>query len=33
MECVSEPELHSARDAVAYLESLRRTLLASRSAT
>ena len=27
MECVSEPELHSARDAVAYLESLRRTLL------
>ncbi|HEY1882726.1 MAG TPA: Asp-tRNA(Asn)/Glu-tRNA(Gln) amidotransferase subunit GatB [Candidatus Cybelea sp.] len=28
MECVSEPELHSARDAVAYLESLRRTLLA-----
>ncbi len=28
MECVSEPELHSARDAVAYLESLRWTLLA-----
>jgi aspartyl-tRNA(Asn)/glutamyl-tRNA(Gln) amidotransferase subunit B len=28
MECVSEPELHSAVDAVAYLESLRRTLLA-----
>jgi len=28
MECVSEPELHSARDAVAYLESLRLTLLA-----
>jgi aspartyl-tRNA(Asn)/glutamyl-tRNA(Gln) amidotransferase subunit B len=28
MECVSEPELHSAREAVAYLESLRRTLLA-----
>ncbi len=27
MECVSEPELHSAADAVAYLESLRRTLL------
>ncbi len=29
MECVSEPELHSAQDAVAYLESLRRTLLAA----
>lgn len=28
MECVSEPELHSAADAIAYLESLRRTLLA-----
>ena len=28
MECVSEPELHSATEAVAYLESLRRTLLA-----
>ena len=28
MECVSEPELHSATDAIAYLESLRRTLLA-----
>jgi aspartyl-tRNA(Asn)/glutamyl-tRNA(Gln) amidotransferase subunit B len=28
MECVSEPELGNARDAVAYLESLRRTLLA-----
>jgi aspartyl-tRNA(Asn)/glutamyl-tRNA(Gln) amidotransferase subunit B len=28
MECVSEPQLHSAREAVAYLESLRRTLLA-----
>ena len=28
MECVSEPEIHSADDAVAYLESLRRTLLA-----
>jgi aspartyl-tRNA(Asn)/glutamyl-tRNA(Gln) amidotransferase subunit B len=27
MECVSEPELHSADEAVAYLESLRRTLL------
>jgi aspartyl-tRNA(Asn)/glutamyl-tRNA(Gln) amidotransferase subunit B len=27
MECVSEPELHSAQEAVAYLESLRRTLL------
>jgi aspartyl-tRNA(Asn)/glutamyl-tRNA(Gln) amidotransferase subunit B len=27
MECVSEPELHSAQDAVAYLESLRLTLL------
>src|SRR5215469_18699981 len=27
MECVSEPELHSAREAVAYLESLRLTLL------
>ncbi|MGA9946247.1 MAG: Asp-tRNA(Asn)/Glu-tRNA(Gln) amidotransferase subunit GatB [Candidatus Cybelea sp.] len=28
MECVSEPELHSATEAIAYLESLRRTLLA-----
>jgi aspartyl-tRNA(Asn)/glutamyl-tRNA(Gln) amidotransferase subunit B len=28
MECVSEPELRSAQEAVAYLESLRRTLLA-----
>jgi aspartyl-tRNA(Asn)/glutamyl-tRNA(Gln) amidotransferase subunit B len=28
MECVSEPELHSAAEAVAYLSSLRRTLLA-----
>ncbi|MGC1380028.1 MAG: Asp-tRNA(Asn)/Glu-tRNA(Gln) amidotransferase subunit GatB [Candidatus Baltobacteraceae bacterium] len=28
MECVSEPELSSAQDATAYLESLRRTLLA-----
>jgi aspartyl-tRNA(Asn)/glutamyl-tRNA(Gln) amidotransferase subunit B len=28
MECVSEPELHSAVEAIAYLESLRRTLLA-----
>jgi aspartyl-tRNA(Asn)/glutamyl-tRNA(Gln) amidotransferase subunit B len=28
MECVSEPELHGAADAIAYLESLRRTLLA-----
>jgi aspartyl-tRNA(Asn)/glutamyl-tRNA(Gln) amidotransferase subunit B len=27
MECVSEPELHSADEAVGYLESLRRTLL------
>ncbi len=27
MECVSEPELHSAVDAVAYLEALRLTLL------
>jgi aspartyl-tRNA(Asn)/glutamyl-tRNA(Gln) amidotransferase subunit B len=27
MECVSEPEIHSAEDAVAYLEALRRTLL------
>ncbi len=27
MECVSEPELHSAQEAVAYLESVRRTLL------
>lgn len=26
MECVSEPELHSADEAVAYLEALRRTL-------
>jgi aspartyl-tRNA(Asn)/glutamyl-tRNA(Gln) amidotransferase subunit B len=28
MECVSEPELHSAQEATAYLESVRRTLLA-----
>jgi len=28
MECVSQPELHSAQEAIAYLESLRRTLLA-----
>jgi aspartyl-tRNA(Asn)/glutamyl-tRNA(Gln) amidotransferase subunit B len=28
MECVSEPELHTAQDAIGYLESLRRTLLA-----
>ena len=28
MECVSEPELHSAQEAVGYLASLRRTLLA-----
>lgn len=28
MECVSEPEIHSAQDAVAFLESFRRTLLA-----
>ncbi len=28
MECVSEPELHSADEAIAYLEALRRTLLA-----
>ncbi len=28
MECVSEPELHSPQEAVSYLESLRRTLLA-----
>ena len=28
MECVSEPELHSAAEAIGYLESLRRTLLA-----
>jgi aspartyl-tRNA(Asn)/glutamyl-tRNA(Gln) amidotransferase subunit B len=28
MECVSEPELHSAQEAIGYLESLRRTLLA-----
>ncbi len=28
MECVSEPDLHSAQEATAYLESLRRTLLA-----
>jgi aspartyl-tRNA(Asn)/glutamyl-tRNA(Gln) amidotransferase subunit B len=28
MECVSEPELHSAEEAIGYLESLRRTLLA-----
>ncbi|MBV8490118.1 MAG: Asp-tRNA(Asn)/Glu-tRNA(Gln) amidotransferase subunit GatB [Candidatus Eremiobacteraeota bacterium] len=27
MECVSEPEIHTADDAVAYLEALRRTLL------
>jgi aspartyl-tRNA(Asn)/glutamyl-tRNA(Gln) amidotransferase subunit B len=27
MECVSEPELHSPEEAVAFLESLRRTLL------
>jgi aspartyl-tRNA(Asn)/glutamyl-tRNA(Gln) amidotransferase subunit B len=27
MECVSEPEIHSADDAVAFLEALRRTLL------
>ena len=27
MECVSEPEIHSAEDAVGYLEALRRTLL------
>jgi aspartyl-tRNA(Asn)/glutamyl-tRNA(Gln) amidotransferase subunit B len=27
MECVSEPEIHTAEAAVAYLESLRRTLL------
>jgi aspartyl-tRNA(Asn)/glutamyl-tRNA(Gln) amidotransferase subunit B len=27
MECVSEPELHSATDAVAFLASLRRTLM------
>ncbi|HTU71507.1 MAG TPA: Asp-tRNA(Asn)/Glu-tRNA(Gln) amidotransferase subunit GatB [Candidatus Baltobacteraceae bacterium] len=27
MECVSEPELHSAAEAVGYLEALRRTLL------
>ncbi len=27
MECVSEPELRSAQDATAYLESLRRTML------
>jgi aspartyl-tRNA(Asn)/glutamyl-tRNA(Gln) amidotransferase subunit B len=27
MECVSEPEIHSADDAVAYLEALRRTLM------
>ncbi len=27
MECVSEPEIHSAQDAVAYLEALRRVLL------
>jgi aspartyl-tRNA(Asn)/glutamyl-tRNA(Gln) amidotransferase subunit B len=27
MECVSEPELHSAQEAVGYLEALRRTLL------
>lgn len=28
MECVSEPDLRSAQEAIAYLESLRRTLLA-----
>ena len=28
MECVSEPELHTAAEAIGYLESLRRTLLA-----
>ncbi|HEY1977300.1 MAG TPA: Asp-tRNA(Asn)/Glu-tRNA(Gln) amidotransferase subunit GatB [Candidatus Baltobacteraceae bacterium] len=28
MECVSEPEIYGAQDAVAYLEALRRTLLA-----
>ena len=28
MECVSEPEIHSAEEAVGYLEALRRTLLA-----
>jgi aspartyl-tRNA(Asn)/glutamyl-tRNA(Gln) amidotransferase subunit B len=28
MECVSEPELHNAQEAIGYLESLRRTLLA-----
>jgi aspartyl-tRNA(Asn)/glutamyl-tRNA(Gln) amidotransferase subunit B len=28
MECVSEPELHTAQEAIGYLESLRRTLLA-----
>jgi aspartyl-tRNA(Asn)/glutamyl-tRNA(Gln) amidotransferase subunit B len=28
MECVSQPEIHSAQDAVAYLEALRLTLLA-----
>ncbi|MBV8198194.1 MAG: Asp-tRNA(Asn)/Glu-tRNA(Gln) amidotransferase subunit GatB, partial [Candidatus Eremiobacteraeota bacterium] len=28
MECVSEPDLHSAQEATAYLEALRRTLLA-----
>jgi aspartyl-tRNA(Asn)/glutamyl-tRNA(Gln) amidotransferase subunit B len=28
MECVSEPDLRSAEEAIAYLESLRRTLLA-----
>ncbi|HTU81518.1 MAG TPA: Asp-tRNA(Asn)/Glu-tRNA(Gln) amidotransferase subunit GatB [Candidatus Acidoferrales bacterium] len=27
MECVSEPQIHTAADAVAYLEALRRTLL------
>jgi aspartyl-tRNA(Asn)/glutamyl-tRNA(Gln) amidotransferase subunit B len=27
MECVSEPEIHSAAEAVSYLEALRRTLL------
>ncbi|HEV7179396.1 MAG TPA: Asp-tRNA(Asn)/Glu-tRNA(Gln) amidotransferase subunit GatB [Candidatus Baltobacteraceae bacterium] len=27
MECVSEPEIHSAEEAVGYLEALRRTLL------
>ena len=30
MECVSEPEMHSADEAVGYLEALRRTLAAAR---